>query len=94
MAAPAQAGCWVTMLVTFLFNPQLQLARPGGPTQPVRGELIGRCGIAGGLTSLPLAVSGAAADGLPSPALQRHPLAITAPQLPCAKVSLVLQMCA
>lgn len=37
---------------------------------------------------MPLAVPDAAADGLPSSALQRHPLAITTPQLPCAKVSL------
>jgi hypothetical protein len=44
--------------------------------------------------SSPLAVPDAAADGLSSPALPRHPLAIMAAQLPHSKVSSMLQTCA
>lgn len=93
MLATAQAGWWVTMLATFLFHPWLQPLNSKAHSAGMQ-RANWQWGIAGGPASSPLAVPDAVADGLPSPALQRHPLAITTPQLPCVEVSLVLQMCA
>lgn len=85
---PAQNCCGVTVPGTFLSELWLWLARPGVPHSQCGGA-DWQMSIAGVLMSSPLAVPDAAADGLSSPALQRQPFAITTPQLPGAKVSLV-----